>query len=58
MENGKVLFILLHINNEAIKLIRVAIVLKDFSIGGAQRVVSELVQHIDAQKVKLLVLCL
>lgn len=58
MENGKVLFILLHINNEAIKLIRVAIVLEDFSIGGAQRVVSELVQHIDAQKVKLLVLCL
>lgn len=58
MENGKVLFILLYINNEAIKLIRVAIVLEDFSIGGAQRVVSELVQHIDAQKVKLLVLCL
>lgn len=58
MENGKVLFILLHKNNEAIKLIRVAIVLEDFSIGGAQRVVSELVQHIDAQKVKLLVLCL
>lgn len=43
MENGKVLFILLYINNEAIKLIRVAIVLEDFSIGGAQRVVSELV---------------
>lgn len=39
-------------------MIRVAIVLEDFSIGGAQRVVSELVQHIDAQKVKLLVLCL
>ena len=58
MENGKVLFILLYINNEAINLIRVAIVLEDFSIGGAQRVVSELVQHIDAQKVKLLVLCL
>lgn len=39
-------------------MIRVAIVLEDFSIGGAQRVVSELVQHIDAKKVKLLVLCL
>lgn len=39
-------------------MIRVAIVLEDFSVGGAQRVVSELVQHIDQEKVKLLVLCL
>ena len=39
-------------------MIRVAIVLEDFSIGGAQRVVSELIQNLNQKDVKLLVLCL
>lgn len=39
-------------------MLRVAIVLEDFSIGGAQRVVSELVQNLNQKDVKLLVLCL
>ena len=39
-------------------MIRVAIVLEDFSIGGAQRVVNELVQNLNQEKIKLLVLCL
>ena len=39
-------------------MIRVAIVLEDFSIGGAQRVVSELVQNLNQEKIILLVLCL
>lgn len=39
-------------------MIRVAIVLEDFSIGGAQRVVSELVQNLNQEEIKLLVLCL
>lgn len=39
-------------------MLKVAIVLEDFSIGGAQRVVSELVENIDQKQVQLLVLCL
>lgn len=39
-------------------MLRVAIVLEDFSIGGAQRVVSELVKNIDQKQTRLLVLCL
>ena len=39
-------------------MIRVAIVLEDFSIGGAQRVVSELVQNLNQEETKLLVICL
>lgn len=38
-------------------MLRVAIVLEDFSIGGAQRVVCELVKNIDQSKVEILVLC-
>lgn len=39
-------------------MLRVAIVLEDFSIGGAQRVVSELIQNLSQNDIKLLVLCL
>ena len=39
-------------------MLKVAIVVEDFSIGGAQRVVSEIVKNIDQHKVQLLVLCL
>ncbi len=39
-------------------MLRVAVVLEDFSIGGAQRVVSELVQNLNQNNIKLLVLCL
>lgn len=38
-------------------MLRVAILLGDFSIGGAQRVVCELVKNIDQSKVEILVLC-
>lgn len=39
-------------------MLKVAIVLEDFSIGGAQRVVSEIIENIDQKQVQLLVLCL
>lgn len=39
-------------------MLKVAIVLEDFSIGGAQRVVSELVKNFDQKQIQLLVLCL
>lgn len=39
-------------------MLKVAVVVEDFSIGGAQRVVSEIVKNIDQHKVQLLVLCL
>lgn len=56
MGNGRGLFFPLLMGDET--MIRVAIVLEDFSIGGAQRVVSELVQNLNQKNVKLLVLCL
>ena len=56
MGNGRGWFLLLLMGDE--KMIRVAIILEDFSIGGAQRVVSELVQNLNQEKIKLLVLCL
>lgn len=39
-------------------MLRIAIILEDFSIGGAQRVVSELIQNLNQNELKLLVLCL
>ena len=56
MGNGRSSFFPLLMGDET--MIRVAIVLEDFSIGGAQRVVSELVQNLNQNDVKLLVLCL
>lgn len=39
-------------------MLKVAVVVEDFSIGGAQRVVSEIVKNIDQHEAQLLVLCL
>lgn len=39
-------------------MLRVAIMLERFSVGGAQRVVSELVKHIDQSKCELLLICI
>lgn len=39
-------------------MLKVAIILENFSIGGAQRVVSELVKNINPQQIQILVLCL